>query len=721
LVAWQDRTTEIPDEWLTTVEGEPPRAESPGRYDLGAELASGGMATVYLARYRGAMGLERIVAVKKVHPHLAREQQFVDMFLDEARIAARIDHPYVCRVLDCGEMDDSYFLAMEYLAGEPLSEVFMALAGNLSLASSPRRPLLVARLIADLCEGLHAAHELRDGDQELGIIHRDINPANLFVLDDGTVRIVDFGIAKARNRVHQTETGKVRGTYAYVSPEQLKLESLDRRCDLWSMGIVAWELLTGRRLFRKDSPVDTIHAVTADPIEPPSSVRPEVPPELDGIVMRALQRDPNRRYETARAMASDLEGFLGSRGETVPKAELAGWLEELFPGAADQRLELMARLRRGGAASGSESAEAKARPSEPEYVSGAVVGADAAQSPGPAEDVSDEVAGAAEPVDHAGAGDAAEASAEGPDAADTASETEEAASEPADAPDAAEAVHARESDPGEEFQPTSEFHPKSAESSQSPQTPPTDGAPPSSPAQRAASSGPKAKGDPRKPRRGRRVLFLAAAALACGAAAAVVWGGPHLGVGRTEPQQRPQRRSASAILDEASSDEGSSAAGTRSERGAASAAAGDPEPGSSGGSSAGEADSFEPARSAPQAGTGSSAGGSGSGELKWRSVNETGAGGDTPSGSSQGDSPEHERRHKKTSGDGSVHVTTPGGWAEVRVDGKSYGRTPATLDLEAGPYQVELYPYGNDAKKVLDVNVREGRQVVLSVTIPSKS
>jgi serine/threonine-protein kinase len=344
---WDEGTTEIRDEWLVSAAvPDKPTQRGAGQYTPVLELASGGMATVYLALYEGEFGFSKVCALKKVHPHLIREHEFAEMFLDEASIAARIDHPHVCHVLDFGRSEETLFLAMEFLIGAPLSEVFMALAGNLALASSPRRPFLVARIIAGLCEGLHAAHELMEEGRPLGIVHRDINPSNLFVLHDGTVRIVDFGIAKAANRLHQTETGKVRGTYAYVSPEQLQLQEVDRRSDVWALGIVLWELLAGRRLFRRESPVDTIRAVTADEVEPPSGVRPEIPNALDHIVARALQRERSDRYQTAREMALDLEHFLGQNGETVPNAEIAGWLEELIPDSLNRSRAQADQVRR---------------------------------------------------------------------------------------------------------------------------------------------------------------------------------------------------------------------------------------------------------------------------------------------------------------------------------------------------------------------------------------
>ena len=346
-----EKTSHIPEEWLVpTVSAEESVADSLGSYRLCFEVAAGGMATVYLALYEGALGFEKVVALKKIHKHLLRERQFVDMFFDEARIAAHIDHPFVCKVVDFGHAQDSYYLAMEYLVGEPISAVWEAFEGKPELAAAPDVPRIVARLIADLAEGLHAAHELTDEGEALNLVHRDVTPANLFVLYDGTVRVVDFGIAKAKNRITHTETGHVKGKYAYVSPEQLKMKPLDRRCDIWALGVVMWELLTGRRLFKRESPVDTIAAVTTDKIPKPSAIRPHIPAQLDLIVMKALSRRPEGRHRTARDLAIELDTFLATTGYAVPRAEVADWLQTLFPGSAARKRKLIELTRHGESA-----------------------------------------------------------------------------------------------------------------------------------------------------------------------------------------------------------------------------------------------------------------------------------------------------------------------------------------------------------------------------------
>ena len=304
-----------------------------GPYHLALEIASGGMATVYLAVH-GLEGFQNTVAVKRIHPHLAKDKQFVDMFVDEAHIAARINHPYVCRVFDFGKTgDNSYYIAMEFLRGEPLSRVFKTLTPE--RIAHPRHPAIIARVIANLAEGLHAAHTLKDTrGQCLDVVHRDVTPQNLFVLCDGTVRVTDFGIARARVRSHQTEGGRIKGKLSYMSPEQLNQQPVDCRSDLWSLGVVTWELLTGRRLFRATSEGETVLSVLSRPIPPPSRFAGGVPRQLDAIVLRALSRDPELRYASARELVRALETFLASAGDTVPTMDVAEWVEDLFPGVA---------------------------------------------------------------------------------------------------------------------------------------------------------------------------------------------------------------------------------------------------------------------------------------------------------------------------------------------------------------------------------------------------
>ena len=299
-----------------------------GRYHLGPLVAKGGMASVYLARIQGSAGFEKSVALKLILPSLSEDQDFVAMFMDEARIASKIDHPNVCTVFDFGRVDGRYYLAMEYLRGQSLRHVLRRVY---EFGPEPDWVRTLCTLMVQTCEGLHAAHELRDPDGLLlDVVHRDISPHNIFVTYDGVAKIVDFGIASARNREHHTTTGTIKGKLAYMAPEQLTGAELDRRVDVWALGIVLWEALTGRRLFRGRTDSETLFQVMTKEVPAPSSLTKNVPKELDAIVAKALQRDPSRRYADARAFGRALSEFLSTSGPPLLSSDVAQWMGELF-------------------------------------------------------------------------------------------------------------------------------------------------------------------------------------------------------------------------------------------------------------------------------------------------------------------------------------------------------------------------------------------------------
>ena len=324
-------------EGITLVPGRP----FVGPYRLCVELASGGMATVFLAQAPGRAGRHSYVALKRIHPHLAKDRTFVDMFLDEARIASLIQHTHVCSVFDFGEDGGQQYLAMEYLIGEPLSNLGRALRRGTPTSAS-LHALAMARIIADAAEGLHAAHELRDphGDP-LGVVHRDVSPDNIFLTYDGVVKIVDFGVASATRQLHKTRTGIIKGKYAYLQPEVLRGEKPDRRADVWSLAVVLWELLTLKRLFHRETDFLTLRAIADAEVRAPSQVRAGVPAELDRIVMRALSRDPSERYPSARALADALTAFIAQRREVMGFAQLAELMDRAFAGQHTKRLGFM--------------------------------------------------------------------------------------------------------------------------------------------------------------------------------------------------------------------------------------------------------------------------------------------------------------------------------------------------------------------------------------------
>ena len=317
-----------------------------GRYEICFELASGGMATVYLARLEGMGGFSKLVAVKRIHPHLVGKESFVEMFLDEARLASRIDHPNVCGVFDFGLSEESYYIAMEFLVGETVARLFGLAHQHPDLSPLPAHAFYAARIVADAAQGLHAAHELRDAEGSLlNVVHRDVSPQNLMVTYDGVVKVMDFGIASAVDQLHHTKTGTVRGKFAYMSPEQLEGRPIDRRADVWSLGVIFWELLTGQHLFSGIGEADAVRAVLGAEIPAPSSKRPGVPREFDDIVRKCLARAPAERWSTAEELASAINAVKTRRAQAVAQAALGAWLKHLFPDLHARRLELVDQAR----------------------------------------------------------------------------------------------------------------------------------------------------------------------------------------------------------------------------------------------------------------------------------------------------------------------------------------------------------------------------------------
>jgi len=333
------------------VEPAPMLARSIGRYRLCFELASGGMGKVFLARTEGAGGIRKLVAVKTIHSHLSGEHAFVEMFLDEARIASQISHPNVCSVFDVGVDGDAHFLAMELLVGEPLSRVFRRLARAPEERSDPLFPAVAARIVAETCAGLHAAHELRGARGEpLEVVHRDVSPQNIFLNYDGSVRVVDFGIARAAGRMTSTGTGVIKGKFSYIAPEGLEHRLWDRKTDIWAAGVVLWELLVGRKLFTGEGEAQVLMSVLRTPIPAPSAAGARCPPQLDEIVLRALARDAAARYPSAREFERDLQRFcvVHTGGEPLGAPELGAWMERLFPTERSRWQEVVDQARAGG-------------------------------------------------------------------------------------------------------------------------------------------------------------------------------------------------------------------------------------------------------------------------------------------------------------------------------------------------------------------------------------
>jgi eukaryotic-like serine/threonine-protein kinase len=305
-----------------------------GDYTVLTKLASGGMATVYIGRKRGAAGFERLVAIKCCHPHLRDNQEFSSMFLDEARLAASIRHSNVVGTLDVHD-GDLLYLVMEYIEGFSLANLMRHAAQS----EVPMPPGIAVRAMIDTLTGLHAAHELRDGNgQFLNLVHRDVSPQNVLVGVDGVSRITDFGIAFASARATVTQAGRIKGKFAYISPEQVKNQHATRRMDIFSAGAVLWEALTGRSLFRRQGDKATVDAVLNGPIPRPSRFAPELPAELDAVLLKALQRIPEDRYATAADFAEELDGL---RLEHATMRAVAAHVETSFADKLAERRKLI--------------------------------------------------------------------------------------------------------------------------------------------------------------------------------------------------------------------------------------------------------------------------------------------------------------------------------------------------------------------------------------------
>jgi serine/threonine-protein kinase len=283
------------------------------------------MATVYLARLSGVGGFQRFVAIKRLHPHLAREPEFIEMFLEEARLAARIHHPNVVPILEIGTSQEGYYIVMEYVEGDTLGRLLAR-----SAQTGQRLPTKVGlRVVIDMLAGLDAAHELKDDDDNpLGIVHRDISPQNVLVGVDGSARLSDFGVARATSKLSTTRTGQLKGKLAYMAPEQARgNRDIDRRADIFASGIVLWEVLACRRLFKGEGEADTLNRVMNEPIPPVRSAAPMVPAALEAVVAKALERDRAKRYATSAEFADALErasrvvGALGTHKDVAAHLE----------------------------------------------------------------------------------------------------------------------------------------------------------------------------------------------------------------------------------------------------------------------------------------------------------------------------------------------------------------------------------------------------------------
>jgi serine/threonine-protein kinase len=316
------------------------RALAERSYVLYGEFAAGGMASVHWGRVRGSEGFARTVAIKRLHAHLAKDPAFRRMFIDEVRLAARVQHPNVVVTLDVAATDKELFLVMDYVHGESLARL-QAHSRSTRIAVVPR---IAAGIVAGTLHGLHAAHEARnENGQPLRLVHRDVSPQNILVGVDGIARVLDFGVAKAVGQSQATGEGQVKGKLGYMAPEQLEGRPVDRRADVYSAGVVMWELLTGGRLFECDHPGALVTQILTKPIRRPGALVPEIPPGLDDIVMTALARDPTRRFASARQMAHAIESCLAPAGPIA----VGEWVEENADGVLRERAAIVAKIEAG--------------------------------------------------------------------------------------------------------------------------------------------------------------------------------------------------------------------------------------------------------------------------------------------------------------------------------------------------------------------------------------
>jgi len=307
------------------------------RYELVAEIASGGMATVFLSRLSGVGGFQRFVAIKRLHPHLAGEKEFVEMFLDEARLAAGIHHPNVVPILEVGASPRGYYLVMEYIEGDTLARLLAR-----ATTSGNRLPIAIGlRVILDMLAGLHAAHELHDEKGEpVELVHRDVSPQNVLVGVDGISRITDFGVARASSRLTATRVGQLKGKIAYMAPEQaMGVPDVDRRADVFSAGIVLWEVLAARRLFKAENEAATLSRVVSEPIPKLSQVAPDINPQVAAVVMKALERDPEKRYQTCTHFADALERAAGTLEKISTGREVSAYVSQVLGNEIAQQRE----------------------------------------------------------------------------------------------------------------------------------------------------------------------------------------------------------------------------------------------------------------------------------------------------------------------------------------------------------------------------------------------
>jgi serine/threonine protein kinase len=308
-----------------------------GKYFLLDRINVGGMAEVWRAKAFGVEGFERLLAVKRILPNIAEDEEFITMFIDEAKIAVQLGHANICQIFDLGKVDDSYFIALEFVHGKDVRAIFDRCKAK-PVDGSTAMPLAQACfIIMKACEGLDYAHNKRDAQgHDLNLVHRDVSPQNVLISYEGEVKLIDFGIAKAAGKASKTQQGILKGKFGYMSPEQVRGLPLDRRSDIFSLGIVLYELLTGERLFVGESDFSTLEKVRNVEILPPSTYNRRISDELERIVMKALSKDVDDRYQNAIDLHDDLQAFMYTAGEFYSRKDLASWMKKVFASEIEQ-------------------------------------------------------------------------------------------------------------------------------------------------------------------------------------------------------------------------------------------------------------------------------------------------------------------------------------------------------------------------------------------------
>ncbi len=313
-----------------------------GKYTLIDRIAVGGMAEIFVAHQSGVAGFEKVIVIKRIRPHLSQQPNFVKMFLNEAKLAAQLSHPNIVQIYDLGEISRSYFIAMEYIFGRDMRRIIPK-ADELGI---PFPMVYALKIASSVCEGLYYAHQKSDPyGNPLHIVHRDVTPENVFVSFDGTVKVLDFGIAKAANQIEMTKAGEIKGKLSYMSPEQCLGLPLDCRSDVFSLGVILYEWITGFKLFTGESEVAIMKSITEGKIYAPSYFKADIPEAVEAILMKALEKDRERRYQTAWEMQYDVDQFLSSYEFTPSNIHLSNFLKQLFNDELEEERQRLTAFR----------------------------------------------------------------------------------------------------------------------------------------------------------------------------------------------------------------------------------------------------------------------------------------------------------------------------------------------------------------------------------------